>query len=213
MLKKNDYIIISIICFFLGIFLITQYYSGKEYDKVIQPENNAVLALEVAKLSKTNADLRTEVKDLTSSLEKYQSTSESSKSAKAAYQIDFDRLDIINGAKPKTGQGVDITVDGKLNTAALVDLTNAIKNIGGEIISINGTRLVLNTNLSQFSNVSHNNFYVLGNSSLLKSALLRKGGIVEQITDQNIKFDISEKDSITIPAGQPIIFHYAKIVN
>lgn len=212
MLKKTDYIILSIICFFLGIFLISQFLSVKEYKKVIQPENNAVLALEVSKLTKANADLRREAVDLTTNLEAYQSSSLSQKNAYDQYSVDTERFDIINAAKAKSGQGVLIEVDGKLTTAQVVDLVNALKNIGAEIISVNNYRLALNTDLGRFDGMNKYEIKVLGNSNLLKSAIERKGGIIDQISTKDIKFNISEQDSIDISAGQPVQLNYAKII-
>ncbi|MFA4995588.1 MAG: DUF881 domain-containing protein [Patescibacteria group bacterium] len=212
MFKKTDYIIISIICFFLGIFLISQYYSGKEYKAVIQPENNAVLALEVSKLTKSNADLRNEVQDLTLDLETYNNSTESRQKSYDQYLIDSERLDSINGAGSKTGQGVVIQIRGNLTTPQLVDLVNAIKNVGAEIISINDKRLVLNTTLDQYSNMQYYEVKVLGNSNLLKSAMERKGGIVDQITTKDIKFVILERESIEIPSGEQLKFNFAKVI-
>ena len=77
MFKKNDYVIISVICFFFGIFIYMQYRGANEYSQVTQPETNAILALEVSKLTKTNADLRQEVKKLTADLDTYKNSSAS----------------------------------------------------------------------------------------------------------------------------------------
>jgi uncharacterized protein YlxW (UPF0749 family) len=211
--KKKDYLIISIICFFLGIFLISQLHSSKEVKKISQPENSETLALEVAKLTKTNSDLRQEVKTLTSTLDSYKDTSESGKKLYEKYLADKDQYDIVVGNAPKTGQGVSIIVSGSLNTAQLVDLVNAIKNIGSDMISINGKRLVINTELSQFSGKSDYKIDVLGNSKLLDSAIKRKGGILEQISTKDIKIEIVSVDDIAIPSGDVMNFNYAKIIS
>lgn len=210
--KKKDYLIISIICFFLGIFLISQFHSSKEVKKISQPENSETLALEVAKLTKTNSDLRQEVKALTSALDTYKDTSESGKKLYEKYLADKDQYDIVIGNASKTGQGVSIMVTGSLNTAQLVDLVNAIKNIGSDMISVNGERLVINTELSQFSGKSDYKIDVLGNSKLLDSAMKRKGGILEQISTKDIKIEIVSVDDITIPSGDVLNFNYAKII-
>ncbi|MEK7096656.1 MAG: DUF881 domain-containing protein [Patescibacteria group bacterium] len=213
MLKRTDYIIITIICFFLGIFLVSQYVSGKEYIRTIQPENNAVIALEVAKMTKTNSNLRREVADLTDTLNTYNNSELSTKEAYDNYQKEIGRLNIINGETEKTGQGITIAIDGVLETAQVVDLVNALKNIGAEIISINGQRLIINTELGQFA--YHNNYEikVLGNSQLLKSALERRGGIIEQITDKKISINVAENDKISVPSANPVTFRFSKVVN
>jgi uncharacterized protein YlxW (UPF0749 family) len=211
--KKKDYVIISIICLFLGIFLVSQFYSSSEYKKVIQPENSETLALEVAKLTKTNSDLRQEVKSLTSTLDSYKDTSESGKKLYEKYLSDKELYDIINGNAPKTGQGVSVMVTGSLGTAQIVDLVNAIKNMGSGMISINGKRLVINTDLSQFAGKDDYKIDVLGNSKLLDSAIKRKGGILEQISTKDLKIEVISSEEITMPIGEPFQFIYSKIVS
>lgn len=210
MFKKIDHIIVSIICFFLGIFLVSQAISGREYARVIQPENNATLVLEVAKLTKSNADLRLEVKKLTANYNVYQNSTSSSKDLYDQYQADSLKLDLVNGLLSNEGQGVKITIDGRLSQAQVVDLVNAIKNIGSSQIEVNNVRLVISTSLGQFANLQRYEILVVGNSQLLKSSMERKGGIVEQIMTKDLKITIESKDSIKLPQAEPIHFIYAK---
>ncbi|OQA04398.1 MAG: hypothetical protein BWY68_00355 [bacterium ADurb.Bin400] len=212
MFKKNDYYIIAVACFFLGIFLVAQFYAGREYSRVIQPENNEVIALEVAKLTKTNADLRREVQDLTHSFDVYRSSTESNRDAYEKYQSDIKRLSIINGNLPASGQGVVISIQGKLDLPKIVDLINAIKNIGSEIISVNGVRITVNQNLDQFAGLNQYEIKVIGNSKLVKTAMERKGGIVDQIKNKDIVIKIVESNSLTVEVGTPLEFRYARIV-
>lgn len=211
--KKTDYIIISIICFFLGIFLMTQYYTGREYLKVVQPENNASLALEVAKLTKSNADLRVDVKKLTADLETYKDSSNSSHQFYEKFLSDKERFSHIIGESQRSGQGVKISILGKLETYELVDLINAIKNIGYSFISINGERLMVNSDLSYFAKENSYEIMIIGNSSLLKSAIERKGGIIDQMSSKNLSITIEKLDEIIIPAGSPLVFKYGRIVS
>lgn len=213
MFKKNDYIIISIICFFLGTFLVSQYYSGIEVSKLSQPESNEVLAIEVGKLTTSNAELRNEVSELTANLDSYRNSSESSKKAYDQYLTDIEKFDVVNGEKATSGQGVIITITGDLVTPQVVDLVNAIKNVGAQLIEINGKRLVVNTEMSQFANLGHYEIKVLGNSTLLKSAIERKGGIVDQISTKDIVFNVSTSDNIQIGSGAIINFKNARIVD
>ena len=213
MFKKTDKIILATVGFFLGIFVVTQFYSTKAIKKVTQPENNEVIVLEVAKLSKTNADLRTEVKNLTVNLDSYNNSSQTAQEALQQYNSDIVRYDNINSAKSISGQGAVITIDDMLLTPQVVDLVNAIKNIGYGSIQLNNTRLSINTDLGQFSGLPKYEILVLGNSKLIKSALERKGGIIEQITTNKNKFTVTEKTSLELKEGKPLQFKYAKVVD
>ncbi|MFA5926966.1 MAG: DUF881 domain-containing protein [Patescibacteria group bacterium] len=212
MFKKIDIIILSVTCFSLGVFIVSQFYSGSEYRKVVQPENNEVIALEVAKLTKNNADLRREVFDLTHDLSVYKDAAFSKQSSYEKYQSDARRLSIITGEEGMTGQGISISINGRLAAPQVIDLINAIKNIGADIISVNDKRLVLSDSLSQFASLENYEIKVMGNSKLLKSAMERKGGIVDQISDKNTKISISEIENMTISGTNIPLFQYAKIV-
>jgi uncharacterized protein YlxW (UPF0749 family) len=212
MLKKTDYIIIGIICFFLGIFIVSQKMSAQEYSKIIQPENNDVLALEVSSLTKANADLRQEVAKLTSDLDVYQNSSESNKSLREKYLSNLDQYNAIIGNSEIKGHGVIVTIQGNLVTAQVVDLVNAIKNIGSSQIAINGERLLINTDLSKFAGKSSYIIDILGNGQTIKSAMERKGGIVEQISTKDLQINTEVKDSLVLSQLPQSKFIYAKIL-
>ena len=213
MFKKTDIVVVSAVALLLGVFVVTQFYSAKDYKKATEPQNNEVMAIEVANLTKANAGLRQEAVDLTQSLDSYKNASESSKKSQEAYLADIDRYDVINGLKRAEGQGVIVGVDGLLSSPQITDLINAIKNIGGELIAINGERIEINTYLAKYSGMKKYEIKVLGNGNLFKSALERKGGIVEQISNKDIHFSISEQTNLEVPVGEAIKFNYAKIVN
>ncbi len=213
MFKKIDYIIIFFCCTFLGIFIISQVYARKEVKKVIQPENNEVLAIEVSKLTRSNADLRIEVRELTDNLDNYRKTSQSAQNSYSQYLNDEMRLDLINGQVPSSGQGIVMSVHGQLVLPQMVDLLNAIRNSGGELISINDVRLMTNSNISLFLEGDRKEVKILGNSHLLKSALERKGGIIEQLSNKQMWFTIEEKDIIQIPSSKESIqLKYSKVI-
>lgn len=214
MFKRSDYLLLSIICFFLGIFAVTQYRAGKVYLKAVTPENNAIMAIEVAKLTKSNADLRLQVKKFTENLDTYRNSSESRKTLYERYSRELESLNIINGILPKTGQGISVRVEGEMSTPQIVDFVNAIKNIGSEIMAVNGVRIMINSDLSQFSGENHYDILILGNGKLLKSAMERRGGVVEQISNKDLQISIEEKESIMVPSGNNLItFKYSKLVN
>lgn len=213
MLKKSDYLIISVLLFFLGVFLVTQYRAGKEYLKIIKPENNEVLAVEVSKLTKSNSDLRNQVRELTLDADKYENSSVSEKVIYEKYTKDLEELNVINGFSPKSGQGVLVKVQGKMSTPQIVDLVNAIRNIGSDLIAINDTRLVINTDLSKFNNLDNYDILIYGNGEMFKSALERRGGIVEQVSTKDMKISVEGRDNIIIPAGGNIVIKYSKSIN
>jgi uncharacterized protein YlxW (UPF0749 family) len=208
MFKRTDYIIFAIICFILGIFLVSQYFAGKQIKRISQPESSEVLALEVAKLTKSNADLRHQASILTTDLDKYQNSKEVAEKAKT----ELESLRLINAENSASGQGVLIKIDKQLSQAQLVDLINALKNIGTYLISVNNQRITPNYFFPNNYFSSPYEIRALGNKTILENSLNRKGGIVEQIAgDDRDKFIVEQSDSIVIPQSQPIIFKFATI--
>lgn len=213
MLKKSDYIIISIICIFLGIAIVSQFYSSKNFRTLYSTENNDVMALEIEKIAKTNDDLKTQVVKLTKDYDSYQSASSDKSLLFSKFKTESEELDRVNGVTVESGQGVVIDVKGNLETAQIVDIINAIKNIGSYEISINGTRITISTSLNGSQIKSPYQIVVLGNSSVLISALNRKGGIVEQIQNKDIVIIVTGSDQLSIPKGSEMVFKYSRITN
>ncbi|MFA7253859.1 MAG: DUF881 domain-containing protein [Patescibacteria group bacterium] len=187
------------VCILFGSLFAWQAYSGKEARRELQPENNATLALEVAKLTKMNANLREDVKGLTKELDSYKNSSNEAKDVFAKYESDKVKLDIINGESSASGQGISLGIESRLNRAQLVDLVNAIKNIGSSLISCNGIRINSRYDLAVLAGQTKYEILVLGNSNLLKSAITRKGGVIEQIMPRDAKVKIEQVQSLTVP--------------
>ncbi|MFA7243775.1 MAG: DUF881 domain-containing protein [Patescibacteria group bacterium] len=213
MFKRSDYIIISAICFLLGFGIITQYFASKKVNVLTQPETNAVMALEIEQVAKNNASLKSQINELTNNYNNYLKTSDDKSETKKKLLGESKLLEEIVGISPSVGQGVMIAITGELTTANFVDLIDALKNIGATAISINGHRIGTNTFISASNYSSPVTILALGNSSVLESALNRKGGIVEQISGKNVKISVDKKDNITIPAGGQIEFKHGKVIN
>jgi uncharacterized protein YlxW (UPF0749 family) len=213
-MKKYDFIIISLVCFIFSAIIFSQIVSTKKTKLLLEPENSAVLALEVTKLNKSNSDLRQEVKRLTGDLDTYKNVSKSNLELRQKYQSDLDKFEVLNGSLPTSGQGVSLNIKGKLSTPELVDLVNAIKNIGSGLMAVNGTRVTLYSDLYQFSQTQDYTIVVLGNGQLLKSAIERRGGIIEQLNMRNKEIAIVENEASTIAkSDRDFMFKYAKIVS
>lgn len=212
MFKRTDYIIISITCCVLGVALMSQFYSSKSSKNLLQPEGNDVLAVEIEKIAKTNSAMKISITDLTKKYNDYLTNSNSANNY-ARYTEEIHTYDAVNGTSEISGQGVEISIAGSLTTAQLVDLINAIKNIGTDLISMNGKRITLTTHVDSATFSSPYKVYALGNASLLESALVRKGGIIEQIKNKNISINIEKRDVISLPSSDIRIFDKAKILD
>lgn len=198
MFQKKDLLIFVSVCFVLGFLLIRQFYATKELAKITQAEDNQLLTLEISHLIKADSDLRLEIKEQSVTLEKYEKALEDRKSAAEALEKDLEKYKIIAGVTKIEGPGVLIKVEGGLGKEEMVDLVNALRNIGIEGLSLNKKRIVLNSSFSGGQGPFI--FEVIGNGPLIKEALERKGGIIEQIksNNPNVKIGIEKKEKIQL---------------
>jgi uncharacterized protein YlxW (UPF0749 family) len=213
MFKKTDYIIIGVICFILGFAVISQYFASRNVAKLTQPETNEIMALEFERVAKNNASLKLQVSQLTKDYNDYKNSAQNSLESKTKINDEITGLNSINGVSSLSGQGVELSIEGPLSTANIVDLVDALKNIGAEAISINNTRIGLATFLTASDYSSPVHIVALGNSNVLESALSRKGGIIEQISSKNVRISVTKSDNLTIPAGGVLRLNYGKIIN
>lgn len=211
-MKKIDYVVILLVGVFFGIAIITQFYTGQKTKKIIQPETNEVMAVEIAKVAKTNENLRIQIGDLTKNYNQLKSASTSRTDSYQKYKEESYILDSVNGIVADSGQGVVIIVNGQLSTPQLVDLVNAIKNIGTYEISINDKRIILSTYIDSTNFSAPIRVKALGNSSVLESALTRNGGIIEQIRSKGIGVEVIKSENLMIPSGEVRAFNFGKVI-
>lgn len=208
-MKKKDILIYILICLILGILLVRQFYTTKVVEKIKTGEENQLLALEVSRLIKANTDLRLEIQDLGATSEKYQKSLDDKKSASEEVAKNIEKYQILAGVTKIEGRGVEIKIDGDLDQTQMVDLANALRNIGIEGSSVSGKRVIISSYFKTASDGLYLNetklakpytILAIGNAPLISEALKRKGGIIEQITgsSKDLKITVEEKDKIIL---------------
>lgn len=192
---KINVIIILIATIFFG-FLITKQLEAKDrVDKATSVQAINDIASEVAESIKGNEKLRIDLDTLSSQKETLLDTTTSKASSDEAVSEEIGKLKVETGQTNVTGSGVEIKFQNSLQLTQLVDLTNALRNIGADAISINGTRVVAETALTDQMGVSPVTFKVIGDKKVLADSLQRNGGIIEQIDNTG---KVSEKNSLDI---------------
>ena len=194
MFEKKNLILIGIIGLILGFFIMQQFYLHKKISKTIKPENENNLALEVSELIKTNKKLQDEVDELNQQHENLVNAAEDAATANQTLEDNLNKYKIILGLVDVFGEGVEITFDYKVSSTQLIDLINAIKNIGADVIAINDRRLVPNTSISDGFFTPPTTVKIIGDKDLLYESLERPGGILDQIGFGKVE----KKDEITI---------------
>jgi uncharacterized protein YlxW (UPF0749 family) len=191
----------------LGFISAKQFIIAPEVKRLTEEQPAEVMAVETAELYRTNEKIRTEIEQLTqqkNQLSAGASTGESENALQAA----ISQLEIITGLKPVTGPGIALGFPERLELTDLVDLVNALRNIGVEAISFGAVRVVDQTGFNQFEiktkgivdNLSLPlTIKAIGPPEVLVEALTRKGGILQQI---GAPYTIEKHSSLDLPAIQ-----------
>ncbi|TSC93341.1 MAG: hypothetical protein CEN89_124 [Candidatus Berkelbacteria bacterium Licking1014_7] len=186
------YLSLFAVSIILGYGIIMQVNVKAKLQETIDPKKTSVIALEVAELIKDNRALLSEQKELQEQRDKlFAGTSEKEESL----AFDLEKYKIVTGITKVQGQGVEIKIEKFLQTVQIIDIVNALRNIGIEAMSVNGQRIVVNTGITEENFSPPYTILAIGDARVLENALTRKGGIIEQIGAQ-AKVEIKENIDI-----------------
>ncbi len=180
-MKKFDYILIGIIGLILGFIIVRQFYLQQKVSAITQTQQGNILALEVANLISTDEKLRKEVQDLTDQYNTLVASSSDKKTSSEALENNLAKYKIILAQTKVEGPGVEIIFNDRIDSTQMIDLINAVKNIGAEAIAINQHRLASHSTVESGTFYPPTKVEVIGNKDLLEEALKRNGGIISQI--------------------------------
>lgn len=190
-------------CFVLGVLVQWQADNRQNIAAAQTPEAQEVVAVEVARLTNANTDLRKQLADITQREYELQQAIVDKQSASSTIGKERDAADIITGTVAVNGPGIVLVINDGLTNAQVTDVLNALKNIGAEALAINGHRVTpwfseWRTNLSAPYTV-----VALGSPPVLSTSLTRRGGIIDQIelAAGALDLDVQEHDDLTLPAA------------
>ncbi len=187
--------LIGLVAFTLGALLYWQWRLFPTILKARDPKTGQAIALEVSQLIKDNGQLRQQLLELDEQKEKLSSSSTDRAKQQEAVASAINQYKVISGETPVRGPGLTITFSSGLNPVQLVDLVNALRNLGVEAMSINGQRISGKTGLvTQPGQIVVS---VIANRELVGESLARRGGILDQIGSQAL---VIEHDTIELPA-------------
>lgn len=179
-MNKKHFAIITV-SIVLGFLAIRQFVLSQQIQKDVTSDTNQSLAYEVSELFNTNKNLKSEVDKLSSDLENLQKTYKDSKDASETLDAKIKKYEIILGEKEVKGNGVEIIFDKKIASVQIIDLMNALRNIGAEAISINNKRLLPTSSIAEGVFSPTVSIQAIGDKEILYSSLTRSGGIIDQI--------------------------------
>lgn len=198
----------------LGILVRWQSDNRQHIAQAQNPETQEVVAVEVARLTNANTDLRKQLSDITQREYELQQAIVDKQSASETYQKEQDKADLVTGSVPVTGPGIRLVINDSLTNAQITDVLNALKNIGAEALAINDHRITpwfseWRTNLTAPYTV-----VALGSPPVLATSLTRRGGIIDQIelAAGALELTVDQFDKLTLPSTPLPDFQYLTTV-
>lgn len=194
--QKKNIILVIIIAIVLGVLMVRQFYLQKKITQAKQPDTGEALAYQVAELIKGNDTSREQLQKLQTQFDNLQKSSSDLKTVKETLDEKNNTYSVILGTAKTNGSGVVINFDQKIASTQIVDLINALKNIGVDVISLNGKRITPTSSI--VSGIFDPPIIVkaISDNNLLAESLTRPGGIISEIGFG----DLQKKDNIEIDA-------------
>lgn len=228
-----------LICFILGFGLTVQlrsvYRSSTAGGTELKRADD--LQQQLNETTSKNAALLNQVNSLQKSLNAYQNQSTQSGDREKLLQQQLEDAQITAGLQDVQGPGVVVTMDDGtgqtqgnaggtsanafiIHDTDILQVLNELRDAGVEALSLNDERILATTEVRCAGNtVSVNNdrtstpfvIRAVGNPDKLKSALLMKNGIVDNLSQWGIHVAVEENSKIRIKAyaGTPV-YKYAK---
>ncbi len=182
-----------------GALLVWQLRAQSAALALVTPDTSAQTAVTVLELTRTRdqlakqrADLATKLATLAASSEQAQATHDQAVTAHQTNQI-------LLGTTAVSGPGIQLTFEKTVTTANLLDLTNALRNLGAEAISVNGERFVGTSWIDERGFEPPVSVVAIGDQSLLDNGVRQRGGILDGL---GVPVAIVASDELTMSARQ-----------
>jgi uncharacterized protein YlxW (UPF0749 family) len=196
---------LGFIALIIGLALVAQFRSqARPTELTSLPVSE--LSTRIQTLSDGNTQLRAALADQRDLLAEYQTTGALGTSALDVSREELRRIRAYSGLAPVEGQGIIVRVSGELDTIALNDLLNELRNAGAEALAVDGTRIIAATVVAQSTSGLEVDgtpidrtftLTAIGDPDGLVAALQRPGGIVTQL-EQFVRATITVSPSATL---------------
>lgn len=208
--RKSQLTIAAVACL-LGLLVVVQL-RGQAGGSALATKSPQDLTILVANLNTENDRLRSEVTTLQNQLDELRSDRANGATSVGQLESDLGRIRAWTGLDPIAGKGVEISVSGEIDAAAVDDLLNELRNAGAEAIAVEDIRLIARTTVSGVPGSLDVDGFLLrdpftiraiGKPETLVGSLTRVGGIVAQLsaTNPGATVDVQPIDEpMTLPA-------------
>ena len=197
----------------LGLLVVVQL-RGQTGGSELQSKSAQELTSIITSQNTENDRLRAEVATLQNQLAELQADRSNGATSVDQIESELGRIRAWTGLDAIAGRGVEITVNGDINAAAVDDLLSELRNAGAEAISIDDVRVIAMTSVSGVPGSLDVEGFLLrdpfkvraiGRPETLVGSLTRVGGIIAQLsaTNPDVLVDVTAVDQpMTLPASK-----------
>lgn len=180
---------LALIATLIGITLVAQFRSQARPTE-LSSLPVAELSTRIQTLSDATRQLRTALAEQRDLLDEYQTAGAQGSSALDVSSEELRRIRAFSGQSAVEGQGIVMRVSGSLDTIAVNDLLNELRNAGAEALAIDDTRVTAWSVVAQGARTLEIDgtaigrtftLLAIGDPDGLVAALQRPGGIVAQL--------------------------------
>lgn len=229
--------LIAMVCFILGMMLVAQFRSVQVNGGAITSLQRAQeLTMELKNVIDEREMLKKEVADLRGRLTEYENSASKISSLTEAMKKELEKARMTAGLLAGTGPGVVIILDDSnipkqpgedpnlflIHDEDLLKVVNELFAAGAEAVSINGQRIIANSEIRCVGPTIIVNsvrlappFVVqaIGDPDTLESSMKMRGGVIESLQVFGIQVSVKKQENINMPAyNGPIQFKYFKPV-
>ncbi|KNZ70466.1 hypothetical protein Tfer_0648 [Thermincola ferriacetica] len=229
---KRGQLYVAIVLLVLGMMLAVQFRTTKDIQQNAPISRAQELTARLKDVTEERDSLLIEVSDLRKKLEQ---TGRKGGAGKAISD-ELDKARMVAGLTPVEGPGVEVVLNDSpkklepgedpnlyiLHEEDLLKVVNELRAGGAEAISINGQRLLANSEIRCAGTTILVNtkkivppitILATGDPKALQSSLEIKGGILETLRFWGLQADVQQKQKVEIPAYDgPVVFQYSKSV-
>lgn len=184
---------VAVVAAILGLLVVIQL-RGQTGGSELQSMTAQELTSIVANQNAGNDRLRAEVTTLQNQLAELQADRANGATSVGQIESELGRIRAWTGLDAIAGRGVQITINGEIDAAAVDDLLNELRNAGAEAITIDDIRVIAKTSISGVPGSLDVDGFLLrdpftiraiGRPEALVGSLTRVGGIIAQLAATN----------------------------
>ena len=200
---------LTLVALLIGVLLVAQLRSQARPTEISSLSAQDLSTL-IETLSDRNRELRASLADAREQLREYLVAEAQGQSALDVSREDLRRIVAFGGMGSVEGQGIVISVDGDLDSIAVNDLVNELRNAGAEAIAVDQVRITARSvcvqgtdSLAIDGTPIGRSFSIraVGDPAGLLAALQRPGGIFSQLKlFVSATIDVLQSSHVIIPA-------------